>query len=79
MKTIVTALTFASMSLAAATVAAQAQDPAKKPMDGKTPTAQECKDHMAKKDATKKDDASMKMDQACAEVMKKDAGTPMKK
>jgi len=37
-------------------------------------TQQECKDHMAmaKKDGTKKDDAMMKKDATCADMMKKD-------
>jgi hypothetical protein len=38
-------------------------------------TMQECKDHMAmaKKDGMKKDDASMKKDAACADMMKQDS------
>ena len=37
-------------------------------------TMQECKDHMAmaKKDGMKKDDATMKKDALCADMMKKD-------
>ena len=55
---------------------------------GKPMTMQECKDHMAmtKKDGMKKDDAMMKKDTMCADMMKKDgamhpgtASEPMKK
>jgi hypothetical protein len=56
------------------------------PKDGMTKrdmTMQECKDHMAmaKKDGMKKDDAMMKMDTLCSDMMKKGhaASAPMKK
>ena len=54
---------------------AMAKDGIKKEM-----TMQECKDHMAmaKKDGAKKDDAMMKMDAMCADMMKKE-GASMKK
>ena len=55
-------------------------------MDGmakKEMTMQECKDHMAmvKKGGMKKDDAMMKMDSMCSDMMKKGhaASAPMKK
>ena len=43
-------------------------------MKKETMTMQECKDHMAmaKKDGMKKDDAMMKKDATCADMMKKD-------
>jgi len=42
---------------------------------GAAMTMQQCKDHMAmaKKDGMKKDDAMMKKDTMCADMMKKDA------
>ena len=47
---------------------------AKDPMM-KAPTMQECKDMMAmKKDGMKKDDAMMKKEAACNDMMKKDGG-----
>ena len=81
MKTFVTALMCGWMALAAG--GAVAQDTAKKDssmakdgMTTKTMTMQECKDHMAMstKDGTKKDDAMMKKDTMCAEMMKNDGG-----
>jgi hypothetical protein len=67
----------AALSLFA--VVAPAQDAMKKDAmkDGamtKEMTLQQCKDHMAmaKKDDMKKDDATMKKDAMCADMMKKD-------
>lgn len=92
MKRIATVLVSMCMTLAAG--AASAQDTTKKsdPMasDGmskKEMTMQQCKDHMAmaKKDGMKNDDAMMKKDSMCADMMKKDGtkkdmpGEPMKK
>jgi len=77
MKTLATALMCVSMALAAGGVAAQ---DAKKDAMGKDNmmkmTMQECKDHMAmaKKEGTKKDDAMMKKDAMCADMMKKEEG-----
>jgi len=75
----------ASMALAA--TAAMAQDTMKKdamPKDGMAQpmTMQQCKDYMAMakdgtKDGMKKDEAMMKKDAACADMMKKD-GAMMK-
>jgi hypothetical protein len=82
------------MALVAA--GAAAQDPMKKDgsmakdgMPMKSMTMQECKDHMAMstKEGMKKDDAMMKKDAMCADMMKKDggmkkdgmSGDPMKK
>ena len=65
-----------SACLAAAGTAA-AQD-AKKEAMPKPMTMQECKDHMAamaKNQGAKKDDAMMKKDAMCAEMMKKEAAT----
>lgn len=75
MKTLAAALML-GMAFAAGGVAAQdmkkdsmAKDPMMKPM-----TMQECKDHMAmSKSAAKKDDAMMKKDTMCADMMKKDS------
>ena len=54
-----------------------AQDAMKKdePMMKKDMTMQECKDHMeaAKKEGAKKDDAMMKHEAMCTDMMKKDA------
>jgi len=78
MKTLATALMCVSMALAAGGVAAQ---DAKKDAMGKDDmmkmTMQECKDHMAmaKKEGTKKDDAMMKKDAMCADMMKKEGAT----
>jgi hypothetical protein len=75
MKTIATALMCACLGVAAGS--AMAQDSMKKSdsMAGsdKKMSMQECKDHMAmsKKAGTKKDDAMMKKDAACDEVVKK--------
>ena len=75
MKTFAAALMLAGMAFAAGGVAAQdmkkdsmAKDPMAKPM-----TMQECKDHMAmSKGTAKKDDATMKKDTMCADMMKKE-------
>ena len=81
-----TALLAACLSVAAA--GAFAQDAMMKKDDGammkKDMTMQECKDHMAmaNKDGMKKDDAMMKKDKMCADMMmKKDgaASAPMSK
>ena len=84
MNAIHTALLSTCLALTAG--AATAQDAMKKDdamMMKKDMTMAECKDHMAmaKKDGMKKDDAMMKKDQACADMMKKDAAAsaPMKK
>ena len=66
--------TIACASLLFAFGAAHAQDAMKKDdmsKDGAM-TMRQCKDHMAmsKKDGMKKDDAMMKKDTACAEMMK---------
>ena len=85
MKTLCTALISACLALAAGAAGAAAHtDKEKAAMAKKEMTMQECKDHMAmaKKDGTKKDDAMMKKDTMCAEMMKKDAAAkpdPMKK
>lgn len=89
-------LTIASVCFAAAAASAGAADDtmmkknnamAKDGMD-KPMTMQDCKDHvaMAKKDGMKKDDAMMKKDTMCADMMKKDGtmqpgmtSEPMKK
>jgi hypothetical protein len=76
MKTIATALMCACLALAAG--AASTQDNTKRDgaaEDGvmkKDWTIKDCKDHMAmsKKDGTKKDDAMMKMEGKCADMMK---------
>lgn len=82
MNTLVTALMCGCMALAAG--GAVAQDPVKKDgsmakegMTTKSMSMQECNEHMAisTKDRTKKDDAMMKKDAMCAEMMKKDGGT----
>jgi hypothetical protein len=76
MKTITTTLFGACLALATASAMAQT---APQPADGqKEPTVQECKDLMAKKDMAKKDDATMKKEQACADVLKKDSAAPKK-
>jgi hypothetical protein len=84
---------FAAGSATAADDAMKKAEPmAKDAMMKKEMTAQECKDHMAKNDGMKKDDAmakkddammkkddaGMKKDEMCAEMMKKD-GAMMKK
>jgi hypothetical protein len=72
------------MALAAASAIA-ADDAMKKGHDAMkkdTMTLQECKDHMAmaKKEGATKDDAAMKKDAMCAEMMKKDGMSgPMQK
>ena len=80
MKTLATALVSACMALAVS--GAMAQDAKKDAMgkDMKPMTMQECKDYMAmaKKDGMKKDDAAMKKDAMCEEMMKKDAMAPKK-
>ena len=81
MKAFVLSLLFACVASFAGGAAAQdamkkdsamTKDATAKPM-----TMQECKDHMAMsaKAGTKKDDAMMKKDAMCADVMKKDSGT----
>ena len=78
MKIVTTVILTSCLAIAAGS--ALAQD-AKKPMDSDKPmTMQQCKDHMAmmKKDGVKKDDAMMKMDTMCTDMMKKD-GDMMKK
>jgi pentapeptide MXKDX repeat protein len=87
MKTFTTTLICACFALAAG--AASAQDAVKKadgmPKDGmkKEMSLQDCKDQMAmaKKDGMKKDDAMMKQEAICADLMKKEGATgePMKK
>jgi pentapeptide MXKDX repeat protein len=68
-------------STALAATGALAQDTMKKdamPKDGMAQpmTMQQCKDYMAMaKDGVKKDDAMMKKDAACADMMKKDGAT----
>ena len=86
MKILSTALISTCLALAAGTAGAGAHtDKEKAAMAAKKEmTMQECKDHMAmaKKDGMKKDDAMMKKDTTCAEMMKKDAAAkpdPMKK
>lgn len=80
MKKITTALMYACLALAANSVSAQ--DTMKK-SDAmhKEPSMQDCKHHMSmeKKDGMKKDDASMKMDKMCSDMMKKGDSTMMKK
>ena len=75
MKTLSTAVMCACLTLAAG---AAAQDAKKDAMakDNMKMTMQECKDHMAmaKKEGTKKDDAMMKKDAMCADMMKKEEG-----
>lgn len=77
MNTFNTALFAASLALSSA--AAFAQDTMKKDeaMMKKSMTMQECKDYMAmdKKDGKKKDAMTMKKDQMCADMMKKDVKT----
>ena len=87
MKTIATALMCACVALAMGGAAAQdagkKDDPMAKDAKMKSMTMQECKDHMAMstKEGTKKDDAMMKKDTMCADMMKKDgtSGESMKK
>ena len=70
MKTLTTIAICACLALAANGVAAQEKKDESKPM-----TLQECKDYMAKaKDAkdAKKDDAAMKKEAACADIIKKE-------
>ena len=76
MKTVAASLMCACMALAAGGVAAQdamKKAPMKDDMMSKPMTMQECKDHMAmaKKDG-KKDDAMMKKDAMCKDMMDKD-------
>ena len=77
MKTLATALMCVGMALAAS--GAVAQDAKKDAMakDNMKMTMQECKDHMAmaKKEGAKKDDAMMKKDAMCADMMKKEGAT----
>jgi len=76
MKTVAASLMCACLALAAGGVAAQdamKKAPMKDDMMSKPMTMQECKDHMAmaKKDG-KKDDAMMKKDAMCKDMMDKD-------
>ncbi len=80
MKTVAASLMCACMALAAGGVAAQdamKKAPMKDDMMSKPMTMQECKDHMAMatKEGTKKDDAMMKKDAMCADMMKKESTT----
>ena len=71
MKTFAAVISATCVALAASH--AMAMDDVKK--DGMKPmTMQECKDHMAmaKKEGMKKDDATMKKDTMCTDMMKKD-------
>lgn len=93
MKSLNRSLICACIAVAAGSISAQ--DTMKKPdtmtkdgMASKDMTMQQCKDHMAmmkkntmNKDVPKRDDAMMKHDAMCADMMKKDgsAATPMKK
>jgi len=85
MKLLTTALISTCMAIAAGSAGAAAHtEKEKAAMAKKDMTMQECKDHMAmaKKDGMKKDDAMMKKDTMCADMMKKDATAkpdPMKK
>lgn len=67
-------LTFVAGSALAASHAEKKPDAMAKDGMDKPMTLQDCKDHMAmaKKDGTKKDDAMMKKDAICADMMKKD-------
>ena len=84
MKTVARIAMCASMALAVGGVAAQGtmkkDDPMSKDGMAKSMTMQECKDHMAMaaKAGTKKDDAMMKKDALCADMMKKDSAMMMK-
>ena len=73
MKTLTAGLLCACLSIAAGS--AVAADDKKKDGMKHDMSMQECKDHMAmaKKDGMKKDDAMMKKDTMCADMMKKDA------
>ncbi len=80
MKTLATAVMCACMALAAGGAAAQDAKKDAMPKDSMMKmTMQECKDHMAMstKAGTKKDDAMMKKDTMCADMMKKE-GTAKK-
>ena len=79
MKTLATALMCVGMALAAAGAAAQDAKKDAMAKDNMKMTMQECKDHMAmsQKAGTKKDDAMMKKDTMCADMMKND-GTAKK-
>ena len=91
MKKFATLLLSSCIAVAGAAAAQDAKKADAMPKDSmatKTMTMQECKDHMAmaKKDGMKKDDAMMKKDTMCADMMKKDgamkkdaAPAPMKK
>ena len=85
MKTLATALMCVGMALAAGGAAAQDAKKDAMAKDNMKMTMQECKDHMAmaKKEGTTKDDAMMKKDAMCADMMKKDSmpktGEPAKK
>ncbi len=79
MKTLATALMCACMVAAGAAAAQDTKKDsmAKDSMMMKKMTMQECKDHMAmsQKAGTKKDDAMMKKDAMCADMMKKESTT----
>ncbi len=74
---------FCTLTIAASGAMAAAHTEKEKKADGAMAkdhmTMQQCKDHMAmaKKDGMKKDDAMMKKDTMCADMMKKD-GAMMK-
>ena len=79
MKTLTTMILSSCMALAAGS--ALAEDAMKKdqPMDSSKPatmTMKDCKAHMAMaaKEGTVKDEAMMKKDTMCADMMKKDSG-----
>ena len=67
-------LALIAMAVIAAPAAAQDKKDSMKAAD-KAPTAQECKDWMAKNKDAKKDDSMMKK---CDDMMKKDAMAPKK-
>jgi len=77
MKTLATALMCVGMALAASGAAAQDAKKDAMAKDNMKMTMQECKDHMAmaKKEGAKKDDAMMKKDTMCADMMKKEGAT----
>ncbi len=79
MKMLATVLISACLAVAGNAAAQDKKDAMAKPM-----TMKECQDHMAmaKKDGVKKDDAMMKKDTMCADMMKKEEAMkkdPMKK
>lgn len=71
MKLLATVLISASLALAGNAIAQDKKGAMAKPM---TMTTKECQDHMAMKmDGMKKDDATMKKDAMCADMLKKDS------